>query len=55
MVALVDRLTDTIWDAIEKAHREGLNYWEILREIQNLPLMLMMKADAEHHLICKGG
>ncbi len=50
---LIDTLEIELWRVIELAHRSGLSYWEILREVNKLSNVIMEMADIEYHL--KGG
>ena len=52
-VKLIELLNDELDILINKAHRSGLNYWQIFKAILDKCLALMMMSEAEYYQ--KGG
>ena len=45
---LIDQFSDELEILIQKAHRSGLSYWEILGELPDMMKRLIAEADSEY-------
>ncbi len=46
---LIDLLESELDIIIQKAHKSGLNYWQILKEVMRKCVDLMGQSEAEYH------
>ncbi len=45
---LIEKTIQSFDSVIDRAHAEGLNYWQIFRIVMNLAFTLMARSEAEY-------